>query len=149
MAPGARIGQLPSKKSRYFPNTLMQGYALFNTFSLSLSLSHVYSIMYMYITLCSVPAVYAQQEAELSHISPEDDLRFYALTFGTGMSHNWPEFEVCEECQLPYNLVNKRTWLISAHQLIGAYWLQTKSLDRRRMVFCRVLCPTTGLHTSL
>ncbi len=24
---------------------------------------------------------------------------------------------------IPYNLVNKRTWLISAHQLIGAYWL--------------------------
>ncbi len=51
-------------------------------------------LTYMYITLCSVSAVYAQQEAELSQISPEDDLRLYALTFGTGMSHSWPEFEV-------------------------------------------------------
>ncbi len=40
--------------------------------------------------------------------------------------------------------------LISAHQLIGAYWLSDQEPQyRRRMVFCTVLCPTTGLHTSL
>ncbi len=46
------------------------------------------------MVFCSVPAVYAQLETDLSKISPEDDLEWYALTFGTGMSYNWPEFEV-------------------------------------------------------
>ena len=44
---------------------------------------------------------------------------------------------------IPYNLV------ISAHQLMAHTGQQTKSLDRRRMVFCTVLYPTTVLHTSL
>lgn len=38
--------------------------------------------------------IYAEFEVDLEHISPDDDLRWYALNFGTGMFYNWPEFEV-------------------------------------------------------
>ena len=30
----------------------------------------------------------------LDRISPEDDLRWYAINYGTGNSYGWPEYEV-------------------------------------------------------
>ena len=48
----------------------------------------------MYYLLCSIPSIYTEYEETLSRMSPEDDLREYAINHGTGMSYTWPDFEV-------------------------------------------------------
>ena len=38
--------------------------------------------------------IYGEYEEGLERISPEDDLRWYAVNYGTGMAYDWPEYEV-------------------------------------------------------
>lgn len=46
------------------------------------------------ISHCSVKEILHDYGKSLSDVNPEEDLRWYAINFGTGMSYNWPEFEV-------------------------------------------------------
>ena len=43
--------------------------------------------------------VYQVLDHTLTQISPEDDLRWYSIHYGSSMTYTWPEFDVSENKQ--------------------------------------------------
>ena len=74
----------------------------------------------VHLTQCSVKEISREYGQTLTQVNAEEDLRWYALNFGTGMNYNWPEFEVAmlEEnplapsCSLVHALYHQHSLLL-------------------------------------
>jgi len=41
-----------------------------------------------------MPEIYREFSETISRVDAEQDLKYYAETFGAGMGYSWPDFEV-------------------------------------------------------